>query len=141
MSIRHFGRLTVALVASILMVSTGLAMAASNKTQIRVGKKGEIALSQTTRIGDVTLPPGDYVFQHKVVGDDHFMTFVGGKEMDTTFGTVTRVGPIIRGEVKCIVVPLKDTAIQTAVVSVDSPGGTAKVNHIEIAGEKVAHLL
>ena len=57
---------------------------AQHKSQetLRVGKKGDITLSSSLQVGDVTLKLGKYQFQHKVEGADHVVVFntPSGKE-------------------------------------------------------------
>ena len=71
---------TAVIVAAIVMLGITIASAADQQV-IKVGKKGDVSFNEPTQVGDVTLPPGHYVFQHRVSGGEHFVKFVGGKEM------------------------------------------------------------
>jgi len=41
-----------------------------------VGKKGEITLTEPTKVGDRVLQPDTYVVQHRLLGGEHFLRFV-----------------------------------------------------------------
>jgi hypothetical protein len=110
--------------------------------QIKVGKKGDITFSEPTQVGDVTLPPGHYVFQHRVSGDDHFVKFVGAKEMQHAGSSMTtpmQTGPTTTQEIKCTVEGLNQKVQQTA-VTISTEGGARRITRIEVAGENVAHV-
>ena len=132
---------TVVMVASIVMLGITIAAAADQQV-IKVGKKGEIVFDQPTQVGDVTLSPGHYVIQHRVSGEDHFVKFVGAKEMQHSGTTMTmpmQMGATTSKEIKCAVEPLNQKVTQTA-VHIDLSSGSRKVTRIEVAGENVAHV-
>jgi hypothetical protein len=106
---------------------------------IKVGKKGEIVFSETTQIGDVTLKPGHYLFQHRAAGDEHFVKFTElFMSQDRHAGGAT-TGAKDAGEIKCNVEPLKEKVNQTAVYS-ETVGGVKRITRITVAGENVAHV-
>lgn len=108
--------------------------------EIKAGKKGDIVLSQTTQVGNITLKPGHYVLQHRVSDGQHFVKFT---ELEMSRGSHpygTTTGTKDAGEVRCTVQPLREKVTQTAVY-VDTAGGVRKVTRIEIAGENVTHIL
>jgi hypothetical protein len=126
---------------AILLLSVTVASAADEQV-IKVGKKGDVVFQQPTQIGDTTLPPGHYVFQHRVSGDQHFVKFVGAKEMEHSGSTMTapmQVGPRTTEEIKCTVEPLAQKVKHTSIYS-DTGSGVRKVTRIEVAGENVAHV-
>ena len=51
------------------------AVAQQHDHEMKVGKNGEITLTKETKVGDITLKPGRYQFQHRVEGADHFVHF------------------------------------------------------------------
>ena len=106
---------------------------------IKVGKKGDILFSDTTQIGDVTLKPGHYLFQHRVAGDEHFVKFTEllMSQDRHTGGATTGAKDV--GEIKCNVEPLKGKVNQTAVYS-ETVGGVKRITRITVAGENVAHV-
>jgi hypothetical protein len=61
-------------------ISAAAAPGQKDKT-LKTGKKGEITLTQATKVGDVTLQPGTYVVQHRVSGNDHFVRFIELKKL------------------------------------------------------------
>lgn len=99
-------------------------------------------MSSRLRLGDITLPAGTYVVQHRVAGDDHFVKFVGAKQMHHAGSSMTmpmQVGPTTTKEIKCAVESLNQKAKQTA-VTIDTGDGQAKVTRIQVRGENVAHV-
>lgn len=133
--------LKLAVTTAVLLLNIALAFAA-NEQVTKVGKKGDVTFNEPTQVGDVTIPPGHYVFQHRVSGNDHFVKFVGAKEMHhigTVMTTPMQVGPTTTKEIKCTVEPLNQKVKQTAVYS-DNSSGIRKVTRIEVAGENVAHV-
>lgn len=115
-------------------------MQAPKTTQeIKAGKKGDIVLSETTQVGDITLKPGHYLLQHRVSDGQHFVKFT---ELEMSRGRHpdgATTGAKDAGEVKCTVQPLKEKVTQTAVY-IDTAGGVRKVTRIEVAGENVTHV-
>lgn len=96
--------------------------------QLKVGKSGEMTLSQPTKIGEVLLPPGSYRFVHRVEGGDHFVKFTQTSRAGRDFG-----------EIKCQIEPLPAKVKQTSIATIDD-GGTRRITRIEVAGENVAHV-
>jgi len=121
--------LAAAFVALILALCMGAAIAANQDHNMQAGKKTEISLSKPAHVGDVTLAPGRYIFQHEVSGGSHIAMFKGPS------GTVTALNV----EVKCTNEPLKQKVAITS-VTVENIGGVDRITRIEIAGENVAHV-
>lgn len=113
---------------------------AQGKEQVvKVGKKGEIILAKATQIGDVTLKPGHYLFQHRVAGNEHFVKFTELLMSQGRHGSGLTTDAKDAGEIKCTVEPLQEKATQTALYS-DTTGGMNKIVRITIKGENVAHV-
>lgn len=132
---------TAVMVAAIVISGITIAAAADQRV-VKVGKKGDIVFQEPTQVGDITLPAGNYVVQHRVSGDDHFIKFVGAKEMQhagSSMTTTMQMGPTTSKEIKCTIEPLSQKVKQTAVF-IDNASGTRKVTRIEVAGENVAHV-
>ena len=130
--------LTLAVMTAALLLNTAIALAAHEQ----VGKKGDVTFNEPTQVGDITLPAGHYVFQHRVSGDDHFVHFVGAKEMHhggSSMTTTMQMGSTTSKEIKCRVEPLHQKVKQTAIFS-DNSFGARKITRIEVAGENVAHV-
>jgi len=103
---------------------------------LKVGKKGEMTFSAETQVGDMTLRPGRYTFQHRVDGSEHFVHFTqvgkvrGGREIPATAHP---------GEIKCRLEPLASKADSTEVYTVKEEGA-ARITKIIVRGENVAHV-
>lgn len=120
-----------------LFFYTGATIAAEHEHALKVGKTGEVTFDKETKVGDLTLKPGRYRFQHRVEGDDHFVHF-------TEFTKGIRAGEsgapkAHPGEVKCRIEPLSKKVSQTTIYSVDE-GATKRVTKVEVGGENVAHV-
>ena len=124
----------VAIVTSMLFVNVA---AAADQQIMKVGRKGEIMLDQVTKIGDITLKPGEYQVQHRVDGQDHFIQFVAFKSahhLHTAWSGTPGIGGV-----KCSLETLPAKASDTR-VTIDTAGGERRVIRIQIAGENVAHV-
>ncbi len=106
---------------------------------IKVGKKGEVLLTDTTQIGELTLKPGHYRFQHRLAGDVHFVKFTELQMSQGRHATGTTTNAKEAGEVKCAIEPVKSKVITTSIYS-ETAGGVQKVTRIVVAGENVAHV-
>lgn len=123
--------------ATILFYMGPTAIAAEHEHVMKVGKTGEVTFDTEAKVGDLTLKPGRYKFQHRVEGSDHFVQFTEWTKPYTTGSTGTpKAHP---GEAKCRLVSLENKASQTAVYSVQEDGAK-RVTKVEVAGENVAHL-
>lgn len=112
--------------------------AAQHQT-LKVGRKGEMDFSTETQVGDMTLKPGRYMFQHRVEGEDHFVHFTEVTKANPYSRTGGGVPKATAGEVKCRLEPLGAKASQTEVETVRE-GGTTRVTKIVVRGENVAHV-
>lgn len=113
-------------------------LAVAQDQVMKAGKKGDIVLSQETKVGDVVLKPGHYQIQHRVSGSDHFVRFIAFKG-HTTMMSPNPATPTDVGEIKCSVEPLAKKAAYTA-VHVTDEGGAKKITRVEVRGENVAHV-
>lgn len=120
-------------VAALLMLTSSLAMAQGKEQVIKVGRNGNITLSQDSMVGDVKLPAGDYQVKHRVEGSDHLIHF---KQLYSHKTGGVKAHP---GEIKCKLEPLNEKVAQTAVF-LSKEDGTMRITRIEISGENVAHL-
>ena len=119
--------------AALPILTSRFAMAQEKEQVIKVGKNGNITLSQETMVGDVKLPAGDYQVKHRVEGSDHMIHF---KQLYSQ-----RTGAVIAhpGDIKCKLEPLNQKVAQTAVF-LNKEDGMMRITRIEIGGENVAHL-
>src|SRR6516162_9893260 len=109
---------------------------------LQVGKRGEIILSQKTKVGDKVLEPDTYVVQHRVSHDDHFVRFVELKQVEypTTEVNNTYTEADNVGEIKCRVEPTTEPITETTVYTINE-GGVPRITKVAIKGESVWHIL
>lgn len=129
----------------LLLAGTGAWIYGSPKTSaaehehvIKVGKTGEMQFDSEIRVGELTLKPGRYKFQHRVEGSDHFVHFTEVTKRNPLSGHSGGEPKAHPGEVKCTLEPLNRKVSQTIVVS--STEGGNHVIRVEVAGENVAHI-
>ncbi len=137
---KNSASLIIALAASTLLFSAASALAVGHDhMMMKIGKKGETTFSQETIVGNITLKPGNYIFQHKVVGAEHFVSFTKVSEGDADgFG-----GGVPEGHpnmIKCRIKPLNKKVSETSVDLTDTSGGIRRIISVEVAGENIAHL-
>ena len=136
------GKLTLATLGCLLLwTATVAAGAAQKEDALKVGKKGEITLSQQAKVGNVVLQPGTYVVQHRVSRGDHFVRFLELKEVkySTTEINDTYTEQDNAGEIKCRVEPATGRIQQTTVYTV-TDGGAVRITKVAIKGENVVHV-
>jgi hypothetical protein len=124
------------------LVAAGSASAAEHEHTLKVGKKGEITFDKETKVGDLTLKPGRYFFQHRVEGEDHFVHFTEVTKEPSYYGGGAGGGGVPKahpGEVKCKLEPLSKK-VQATTLELDTEGGVNRVTRVEVAGENVAHV-
>ena len=133
---------SMALVATVwvlALVGTS-ARAAGQEHEMKVGKKGHMMFTTERKIGDVTLAPGHYQFQHRAEGPDHFVQFTLLKGMmnhPNNPGAATSSARA--GQIKCRVDSVDRKVRQTAVYS-QNENGAQRITRILVAGENVAHV-
>lgn len=139
MKMNRIWLLALAVLAGMVVLNSTPTVAANHEQALKVGKKGDIALTTETMVGNMMLKPGRYRIQHRVEGEDHFIHFTevtGHDVYGTHGGGVPKAHP---GEVKCKLEPLPKKAKATTIY-IDSEGGMSRLTKVEIAGENVAHL-
>ena len=130
----------------LLWTASASALPGQKDTTLKVGKKGEITLTQPTKVGDTTLQPGTYVVQHRVSGNDHFVRFMELKKLTElnvapeSMGWYTYTQENNAGEIKCQVKPAAGT-IEATTVTVKSDGGSPRITQVAIKGENVLHVV
>lgn len=124
--------------AATLWIYSGAAIAAEHEHQLKVGKTGEVTFQKETKVGDMTLKPGRYKFQHRVEGDDHFVHFTEWSKINPY--NASEGGPTAHpGEVKCKVEPLNKKVAATTSFTADE-GAFQRLTRAEVGGENVAHV-
>ncbi len=129
---------------ALFLLWTVTAAAAPNQKAhaLKVGKKGEITLTQPTKVGEIVLRPDTYVVQHRVSGSDHFVRFVELKQMESQPSTelpFTYTEQDKAGELKCRVEPATGPIKETTVYTINE-GGTPRITKVAIKGEEVLHV-
>lgn len=120
--------------------SLTVAQAADHEHEMEIGKKGDFMFQQEMKVGDVTLPPGHYRFQHRVDGSEHYVQFTEMKGMHGASGyeqPPSRLEDV--GEIKCRVEPL-DGKVKATTIRWTKVGEGGRINRIEVKGETVAHV-
>lgn len=131
------GWLSLFVATATLWINTSAAIAAEHEHAMKVGKTGEITFAQETQVGDVTLKPGRYKFQHRVEGSDHFVHFTQWtKPYPVGSSGTPKAHP---GETKCRIEELSKKVSQTTVYT-SSESGVNRITKVEVGGENVAHL-
>ncbi len=133
---RHF-MLPLLVAAATLLFYSGAAIAAEHEHALKVGKTGQVTFDKETRVGDITLKPGRYKFQHRTEGPDHFVHFT---EWTKSFPAHSSGTPKAHpGEARCRLEPLSKKVSRTTVYMA-SEGDAMRVTKVEVGGENVAHL-
>ena len=127
-------------------VSAAAAPGQQHDKTMKTGKKGEITLTQPTKIGDTTLQPGTYVVQHRVSGNDHFVRLTELKKLQELMpggegaGWYTYTQENNAGEIKCKVEPAGAT-IEATKVTIATGADSPRITKVAIKGENVLHVL
>ena len=124
--------------ASLLFYAGIAASAQDHEHAMKVGKTGEITFDKVTKVGDLTLKPGRYQFQHRVEGADHFVHFTEWTK-PIPYPTSSGSPKAHPGEVKCTLETLSKKVSATTIF-LTSEGDEMRVTKIEVGGENVAHL-
>lgn len=117
-------------------LAVGSAVASEEENVFNVGRKGTIAFDTEMKVGALTLAPGRYEFQHRLVDSEHIVrfTYVGTGAFVEGRTHVTRQPKQVVAEVQCTLEPLEAKASRTAVYST---GGY--ITKVEIKGEDALH--
>ncbi len=130
MNPRYFS-FAIAFVGLLTLLGTPT-VAAAHGHKIKVGNWGYLTFNKETRVGNLTLPPGRYLFQFRTKGANHFARF-----SRITWAVTSHYRVV--GEVKCRLEPLSAKVKRTNVQLVHEDG-VDRVTRIEVRGENVAHL-
>lgn len=136
-------RLLMAGVGCLLLSAAAIAAVPQQKQHpLKVGKRGEITLTQQTKVGDKMLQPDTYVIQHRVSGGEHFVRFLELKQVEyaTTEINNTYTEQENAGEIKCRVEPTTEPIKETTAYTVNE-GGVPRITKVAIKGETVWHIL
>jgi hypothetical protein len=113
---------------------------------LKVGKKGEITLTQPTKVGDKVLQPDTYIVQHRTSNDKHFVRFLELKQAQTVtgsgYGGVVAYSYPVKdnaGEIECRMEP-SAAPIKETMVSIAHEHGGDRITQVVIKGEDVVHI-
>lgn len=129
----------LAVITATVISTASSAFADEHEHALKVGKKGEVTFDHPTKVGDLTLPAGQYQLQHRVEGQDHLIHFVALGKTNPYYPTTPGVTGH-PGEVKCRLEPLGKKA-QSTTIWVNQEDDTYRLVKVEVGGENVAHLL
>ncbi|MEW6127492.1 MAG: hypothetical protein AB1757_10695 [Acidobacteriota bacterium] len=104
------------------------------------GKKGVFHLTEKTFVGDVVLKPGMYQVQHVEQGSEHVLVF---NEMEMSAGYRmgnTPVGKEVARQT-CKVEPVNKAVSNTKLTLRTNAANMKSIGEIQIAGERVKHIL
>ena len=111
-------------------------VAEAQEQTLKIGKEGYVIFDVETKVGDLTLKPGNYTFEHRVANGEHFVLFTEVTRPRKA-GSVPVSHP---GEVKCRLEPLDTKARQTIIIYAASDGGAQRITRIIVKGENVVHV-
>ena len=132
---KRLGRL-LALMTALIVASV---VASAQSEGFRIGKKGDIELSQPTYFGTTLLKPGHYEVQHAVSDGQHFVV-IREQMRPTRRHTVIVTGDEV-ARVPCRVVTLKKPARFSFAYWTKGTDGKATVTEIRIAEEAAGHII
>jgi hypothetical protein len=125
--------------AAVLFYTGTVAVGAEHEHAMKIGKTGEATFAKETRIGDLTLQPGRYKFQHRVEGAEHFVHFTEWTKAIPSSSIQTTTEPKAHpGEVKCRV-EFMNKKVANTTLYLTAEGDAMRITKIEIGGENVAH--
>lgn len=107
---------------------------------LKVGKRGELTLTQPTKVADQVLQPAAYVVQHRDSGADHFVRFlkVIVPLQHNDEDVFPYAGPEA-GEINCRMEPLSAPATETTAYIV-TENGVPRITKVAIKGESAVHV-
>jgi hypothetical protein len=126
----------------LLWTVTAAAAPAQKAQALKVGKRGEITLTQPTKVGDIILQPDTYIIQHRVSEGNHFVRFLELKQVDVQQITelpYTYTEQDKAGEIPCRVEPAAGPIKKTTVYTV-TENGVTRITKVAIKGEDVVHV-
>ena len=124
-------------IATALVLASALVYA--QPQSIRVGKTGEIELTQETRFGTTLLQPGHYEVQHTVASGQHYVLVRQRVQMNRRHTSLVTGSEVAR--VPCRVVMLAKPARFSFAYWTKDADGQATITEIRIADEPAGHLI
>lgn len=129
-------RCPIALLTALIAASV---VVAAQSESIRIGKKGEIEITQPTHFGATLLQPGHYEVQHVVLERRHTVV-VREQVRPTRRHTALFTGKEV-ARVPCRVVTLDKPVRSSFAYWIKGPDGKATITEIRIAEEPAGHII
>lgn len=126
----------IALLTALIAASV---VVAAQSESIRIGKKGEIELTQPTRLGTTLLQPGHYEVQHAVFDGQHHVV-VRGQVLPTRRHRAPITGSEV-ARVPCRIVTLDKLPRSSVAYWTKGTDGMAAITEIRIAEEPAGHII
>ena len=123
--------------ATALIVASALVLAQSQS--IRIGKKGEIELTQLTRFGTALLQAGHYEVQHAVADGQHYVVVRQQMRLSRRHTALAPGAEVAR--VPCRVVTLDKPARFSFAYWTTGADGKATITEIRVAEEPAGHII
>lgn len=120
---------TVKLLFIIVVVAFLATLATAGQNKLGVADFQKITFLDPIRIGDVTLPQGNYEIRHQMDGENHIMWF-----KQTGVNKPTEV------HVKCTLVPLQAKADQTQKIYVLNASNERVLRELIFRGDTAKHV-
>lgn len=126
----------------LLLVSASMVAFGQDKTSpgLKVGHRGTITIETTLKMDGVTLEPGEYMLQHRVIGSDHYVRFHKMEGSSNPSEAYPQLVPTDEGVVKCKVERAGTKFKETRVIT-EKKGTEIWVTRVEVEGEKVVHII
>ena len=125
------------IVVAVLLAAPGLLHAQADS--IRIGKKGEIEISQATHFGDTLLPPGHYEVQHKSIEGQHYVVIKEQEPIGRRHSVRSTGSEVAR--VPCRIVTLEKPPRSSVALWVKGADGKPTVTEIRIMDEPAGHIV
>lgn len=108
---------------------------------LKVGKRGEITLTQPTQVANQLLQPATYIVQHRDSGTDHFVRFLKVEKVED-YSNERRAYTELdnAGEIKCRMEPTS-TEVRETTAYIVTANGVSRITKVAIKGEKAVHVL
>jgi hypothetical protein len=130
-------RITLLVALSLGSLScTAKGQAAGSKP--KAGKKREVVLKESAKIGDTTLEPATYVVQHQVIDERHYVRFQKLVEYRGAH-LLPAFKPVDAGLFQCKLEPVL-SKFKTTELFIDQMGKDKYITKLEIKGEDAADI-
>jgi hypothetical protein len=127
---------SLALAAALIVVPV---LVSAQPVSLRIGKRGEIQLTQPTRFGTTLLKPGHYEVQHAMADGQHSVVIREQMQMNKRHTALLTGSEVAR--IPCRVLTLNKPARFSFAYWIKGTDGNATVTEIRIAEEPAGHII